>query len=166
MSQPRLSSSIPLDNESMSETRRSSNQILTVIVLMTLALAAVAAFLTASRETEEFAPSTPQGVVQLFLKAVIDGKNEDAASYFSTTSTCDATDIDRSWIPDTVRVNLTDTQVESNRAFIDVAVDMNQDQLFGDLYTEKHSFRLALENGKWKILGIPWPLYSCDEVTK
>jgi len=43
---------------------------------------------------------------------------------------------------------------------------MNQDQLFGDLYTEKHNFRLARESGNWKILGIPWPLYSCDEVTK
>ena len=21
-----------------------------------------------------------------------------------------------------------------------------------------------LENGEWKILGIPWPMYSCDEV--
>lgn len=150
----------------MSEARRTSNQVLLVIVVFTLVLAAVAAFLTSSRETKEYAPNTPQGVVQLFLQAVIDGKNEDAAAYFSQTSSCDATDIDRSWIPDTVRVNLTNTQIEADRAFIDVAVDINQDQLFGDLYTEKHNFRLARESGSWKILGIPWPLYSCDEATK
>ena len=150
----------------MGETRRTSNQVLTVILVLTLALAGVAAFLTSSRETKEYAPNTPQGVVQLFLQAVIDGKNEDAATYFSISSTCDATDIDRSWIPDTVRVSLTNTEIDADRAYIDVAVDMNQDQLFGDLYTEKHNFRLALESGNWKILGIPWPLYSCDEVTK
>jgi hypothetical protein len=150
----------------MSETRRASNQVLTVIVVLTLALAGLAAFLTSSRETKEYAPNTPQSVVQLFLQAVIDGKNEDAATYFSISSTCDATDIDRSWIPETVRVSLTSTEIDADRAYIDVAVDMNQDQLFGDLYTEKHNFRLVRESGNWKILGIPWPLYSCDEVTK
>ena len=155
-----------MDNEYMSDVRRGANQVLAFIVLFTLVLAAVAAFLTSSRETKDYALNTPEGVVQSFLKDVIDGKNEDAARYFSVTSTCDATDIDRSWIPDTVRVNLTNTQIEGDRAYIDVAVDMNQDQLFGDMYTEKHSFRLAREGGSWKILGIPWPLYSCDEVNK
>ena len=155
-----------MDNEYMSDVRRGANQVLAFIVLFTLVLAAVAAFLTSSRETKDYALNTPEGVVQSFLKDVIDGKNEDAARYFSVTSTCDATDIDRSWIPDTVRVNLTNTQIEGDRAYIDVAVDMNQDQLFGDMYTEKHSFRLAREGSYWKILGIPWPLYSCDEVNK
>ena len=155
-----------MDNEYMSDVRRGANQVLAFIVLFTLVLAAVAAFLTSSRETKDYALNTPEGVVQSFLNDVIDGKNEDAARYFSVTSTCDATDIDRSWIPDTVRVNLTNTQIEGDRAYIDVAVDMNQDQLFGDMYSEKHSFRLAREGGNWKILGIPWPLYSCDEVNK
>ena len=155
-----------MDNEYMSDVRRGANQVLAVIVLFTLVLAAVAAFLTSSRETQDYALNTPEGVVQSFLNDVIDGKNEDAARYFSVTSTCDATDIDRSWIPDTVRVNLTNTQIEGDRAYIDVAVDMNQDQLFGDMYSEKHNFRLVRESGVWKILGIPWPLYSCDEVNK
>ena len=150
----------------MSDVRSGANRVLAVIVIFTFALAAVAAILTSSKETRDYAPNTPEGVVQSFLENVIDGKNEDAARYFSMTSTCDATDIDRSWIPDTVRVNLTNTQIEGDRAYIDVAVDMNQDQLFGDMYSEKHSFRLAREGGAWKILGIPWPLYSCDEVNK
>jgi hypothetical protein len=150
----------------MSDVRRGANRVLAVIVVLTFSLAAVAAILTSSKEAKNYAPNTPEGVVQLFLKDVIEGKNEDAARYFSMTTTCDATDIDRSWIPDTVRVNLTNTQIEGDRAYIDVAVDMNQGQLFGDMYTEKHNFRLVRESGAWKILGIPWPLYSCDEVNK
>ena len=150
----------------MSDVRRGANRVLAVIVVLTFSLAAVAAILTSSKATKNYAPNTPEGVVQLFLKDVIEGKNEDAARYFSMTTTCDATDIDRSWIPDTVRVNLTNTQIEGDRAYIDVAVDMNQGQLFGDMYTEKHNFRLVRESGAWKILGIPWPLYSCDEVNK
>ena len=150
----------------MSDVRRGANRVLAVLVVLTFSLAAVAAILTSSKEAKNYAPNTPEGVVQLFLKNVIEGKNEDAARYFSMTTTCDATDIDRSWIPDTVRVNLTNTQIEGDRAYIDVAVDMNQGQLFGDMYTEKHNFRLVRESGAWKILGIPWPLYSCDEVNK
>lgn len=150
----------------MSDVRSGANRVLAVIVIFTFALAAVAAILTSSKETRDYAPNTPEGVVQSFLENVIDGKNEDAARYFSMTSTCDATDIDRSWIPDTVRVNLTNAKIEGDRAYIDVAVDMNQDQLFGDMYSEKHNFRLVRESGAWKILGIPWPLYSCDEVNK
>ncbi len=150
----------------MSDVRRGANRVLAVIVVLTFSLAAVPAILTSSKEANNYAPNTPEGVVQLFLKDVIEGKNEDAARYFSMTTTCDATDIDRSWIPDTVRVNLTNTQIEGDRAYIDVAVDMNQGQLFGDMYTEKHNFRLVRESGAWKILGIPWPLYSCDEVNK
>jgi hypothetical protein len=150
----------------MSDVRSGANRVLAVIVIFTFALAAVAAILTSSKEARDYAPNTPEGVVQSFLENVIDGKNEDAARYFSMTSTCDATDIDRSWIPDTVRVNLTNSQIEGERAYIDVAVDMNQDQLFGDMYSEKHNFRLVRESGAWKILGIPWPLYSCDEVNK
>ena len=150
----------------MSDVRRGANRVLAVIVVLTFSLAAVAAILTSSKEAKNYAPNTPEGVVQLFLKDVIEGKNEDAARYFSMTTTCDATDIDRSWIPDTVRVNLTNTQIEGDRAYIDVAVDINQGQLFGDMYTEKHNFRLVRESSAWKILGIPWPLYSCDEVNK
>jgi len=150
----------------MSDVRSGANRVLAVIVIFTFALAAIAAILTSSKEARDCAPNTPEGVVQSFLENVIDGKNEDAARYFSMTSTCDATDIDRSWIPDTVRVNLTNAQIEGDRAYIDVAVDMNQDQLFGDMYSEKHNFRLVRESGAWKILGIPWPLYSCDEVNK
>ena len=150
----------------MSDVRSGANRVLAVIVIFTFALAAIAAILTSSKEARDYTPNTPEGVVQSFLENVIDGKNEDAARYFSMTSTCDATDIDRSWIPDTVRVNLTNAQIEGDRAYIDVAVDMNQDQLFGDMYSEKHNFRLVRESGAWKILGIPWPLYSCDEVNK
>ena len=125
----------------MSDVRSGANRVLAVIVIFTFALAAIAAILTSSKEARDYAPNTPEGVVQSFLENVIDGKNEDAARYFSMTSTCDATDIDRSWIPDTVRVNLTNAQIEGDRAYIDVAVDMNQDQLFGDMYSEKHNFR-------------------------
>ena len=148
----------------MTTVRRGTNQVLAIIVVLTLGLAAVAAFLTSSQETTEYAPSTPEGVIQLYLRDVIDGKNEDATRYLSRNSLCDATDLDRSWMPENVRVNLQDSRIEGDRAFVDIAADISSGGPFDDYYTEKHTFRLTREDGTWRILGIPWPMYSCDEV--
>ena len=166
VSLPRTKSLSDDDNCGMTADRRGTNQILSAIVFLTIVLAAVAAFLTSTQDTKEYATSTPEGVVQLYLRAVIDGKHEEAVKYFSQSSTCDETDIDRSWMPENVRVNLSDSRIESDRAYIDVAVDISSGGPFDDYYTEKHTFRLSRENGIWKILGIPWPLYSCDELNK
>jgi hypothetical protein len=148
----------------MDSSKRSTNQVLAVIITLTLLLAAAAAVLSSTQESKEYASDTPTGVVQLYLKALIEGKNEDATKYFSQTTTCDATDLDRTWIPETMRVNLKSSTIEGEKAFLSVAVDISSGGPFDDYYTENHTYRLARESGVWKILGIPWPLYSCDEV--
>lgn len=151
------------DNSFMGRSNIGTQKILTVIILFTLALAAAAAVISTTQKSEEFSSTTPEGVVQLYLRAVIDGRYESAAQYFSTSSECDATDIDRTYIPDSVRVNLGSTEIEGERAFLDVAVEIYSDGPLDNGYTEKHSYRLAKESGNWRILGIPWPLYSCEE---
>ena len=149
-----------------SEQRASSQKVLSVIVIFTIALAAVAAFFSASKESKEYAISTPEGVVQRYLEAVLAGRNETAASYFATDSQCDATDIDRTWVSETVRVNLANVDLEGDKAFVEVVIDLSSGGPFDDYYTEKHNFRMSRESGGWKIMGIPWPLYSCEEPGK
>ena len=150
----------------MNSATQNSNQILVKVLVVTLVLAAVAAYLTASQETKEYNPSSPEGIVQMYLRDVIAGKNEGAVQYLARGSSCDATDLDRSWMPENVRVSLRETRMEGNRAFVDVAVDIASGGPFDDYYTENHTYRLTRENSAWRILGIPWPMYSCDEVTK
>jgi hypothetical protein len=67
-------------------------------------------------------------------------------------------------MPESVRVNLKDSSIEGDKAFISVDVDLSSGGPFDDYYSETHNFRLERENGVWKILGIPWPMYSCEEV--
>ena len=67
-------------------------------------------------------------------------------------------------MPENVRINLRDTRIETERAFVDITADISSGGPFDDYYTENHTYRLAREDGVWKILGIPWPMYSCDEV--
>ena len=75
--------------------RASSNRILLIIAGLSLILVALSAVLAANRDEVELSPTKPEGVVQLYLKAIIEGKNDQAASYFASKSECDASDIDR-----------------------------------------------------------------------
>lgn len=146
--------------------RANSQKVLSIIVIFTILLAAAAAFLSASKDPKEYALSTPAGVIQRYLEAVLAGKNETAADYFVVDSQCDASDIDRSYISETIRVNLANTELEGDKAYVEVVIDLSSGGPFDDYYTEKHNFRLIRESGNWKILGIPWPLYSCEELNK
>jgi len=120
---------------------RSANRFLLIILFVTVGLLAVAAFLTSNRDSKSYSANSPEGVIQLYLNAVIDGKHDKAATYFSKDSTCSATDIDR--------------------AYVKVEVEFTNGGPFENGYSEKQTYRLAQEAGVWKILGIPWPLYDC-----
>ena len=140
---------------------RSANRFLLIILFVTVGLLAVAAFLTSNRDSKSYSANSPEGVIQLYLNAVIDGKLDKAATYFSKDSTCSATDIDRAYVSDNFRVNLSGTEVTANRAYVKIEVEFTNGGPFENGYSEKQTYRLAQEAGVWKILGIPWPLYDC-----
>lgn len=150
----------------MSTQRFSSQKILSAIIVFTILLAAAAALLSASKPKVQYSVNSPEGVVQRYLEAVIDGRNERAAEFFASNSSCGAADIDRSWIPESLRINLAESDIEGNQAFIELAIDISSGGPFDDYYTETHNFRLIRESEGWRILGIPWPLYNCEELGK
>ncbi len=146
--------------------RATSNRILAVIVIAALVLSAVSALVSSLREDVKFSANTPEGVVQLYLTAIIAGKNDQAASYFSSDSTCNASDIDRAYVSDTLRVNLVSTSIDGNSAYVKIDANTGASGPFDDGYTESHTYRLTQESGKWLIEGIPWPLWDCGTVNK
>lgn len=146
--------------------RATSNRILAVIVIAALVLSAVSALVSSLREDVKFSANTPEGVVQLYLTAIIAGKNDQAASYFSSDSTCNASDIDRAYVSDTLRVNLVSTSIDGNSAYVKIDANTGASGPFDDGYTESHTYRLTQESGKWLIEGIPWPLWDCGNVNK
>ena len=146
--------------------RATSNRILAVIVIAALVLSAVSALVSSLREDVKFSANTPEGVVQLYLTAIIAGKNDQAASYFSSDSTCNASDIDRAYVSDTLRVNLVSTSIDGNSAYVKIDANTGASGPFDDGYTESHTYRLTQESGKWLIEGIPWPIWDCGTVNK
>jgi hypothetical protein len=146
--------------------RATSNRILAVIVIAALVLSAVAALVSSFREEVKYSTSSPEGVVQMYLTAIIEGKNDQAASYFVTDSECDASDIDRAYVSETLRVNLVSTSIDGNSAYVKIDANSGASGPFDDGYTESHTYRLSKESGRWLIEGIPWPLWDCGTVNK
>lgn len=141
-----------------------SNRILIGIGLVAIILVVVASFLTRNRSEENFTPGTPESMVQSYLKAAIDGRNDLAISYLSTTSRCTADDLDRTYISDSMRISLISSEIQGDSAFVKITSEYSDNGPFGSGYSEEHSYRLARESGQWRILGIPWPLYDCGVV--
>lgn len=146
--------------------RATSNRILAIVVIASLLLIALSSILTVTRDEKSFSSSTPEGVIQLYLKALIDGKNDQAASYFISNSECDAADIDRAYVSETLRVNLVTSSIEGDSAYVKIDANTGASGPFDDGYTESHTYRLSREGGNWRIEGIPWPLWDCGTVTK
>lgn len=150
----------------MNNSGSSPNKILAALLALTVFLAGIAAVLSTTREGKEFDSNRPEGVIQKYLSAVVEGRNEEAVDFLAADTSCDANDLDRNWVPETVRINLVSTQIDGEKAFVKVAVDISSGGPFDDYYTEDHNFRLVRESAGWRILGIPWPLYSCGDINK
>ena len=144
--------------------RATSNRILALIIIGALLLTAVSALISALREDVKLSAKTPEGVVQLYLTAIIQGKNDQAATYFASDSSCDASDIDRAYVSESLRVNLISATIESGSAYVKIDANTGASGPFDDGYTESHTYRLRQESGRWLIQGIPWPLWDCGTV--
>jgi hypothetical protein len=131
-----------------------------VIGLIIIAVAIVTA-LSSTKSAVVMDRATPAGSVQAYLKAVLVGKNAEAAKLLSTDSACTVTDIDRAYVVDTARVVLVDSTTQGATAEVRVRVEIPSGSPLGDIMTENHTFRLVNSDGMWLITGIPWPLYDC-----
>lgn len=158
------------DNEKVNDSSMNSqgraNSVLALIVAVALLLVSVSLFLNSNRDETSLSPSTPEGVVQLYLKAIIEGKHDVAASYFVSTSNCEASDIDRAYISDTLRVNLVSSEISGNSAYVKIDANESSGDIFDSGYTQSHTYRLMRESGNWRLEGIPWPLWDCESVNK
>jgi hypothetical protein len=139
----------------------SPNRILTIIVGLFTTIAIVVALVLSSQTEKELSSSSPEGTVQLFLKAVFDERNDIAAQYLSSDSKCQEEDFDRAYIPESRRVRLIDSEISSGVARVKVGVEISSDGPFNSPFSERHKYRLQKNEEKWKIEGIPWPLYDC-----
>jgi hypothetical protein len=132
------------------------------LLIAGVSIVAIILAISSSNSVKIMQKGTPEAAVQQYLQKVNEGRNEEAASYFSKTSKCIVDDIDRAYIDNNTQVTLDKSVITStDSAIVYVSIQRSNGLLLTDTYTEPQTFRLNRENGLWKIAGIPWPLYDC-----
>lgn len=150
----------------MRKVNRNANFYLGVLLAVIFAIALIFA-ISSQNSVKVLNNGTPEATIQKFLQALNDGRNVEAAALFSGVSSCSVEDIDRAYIDKNAEVSLDKTILtDANNAIVYVSIQRNDAPLLSDPFTEPQDFRLVKEAGKWKIAGIPWPLYDCGVMTK
>lgn len=98
-----------------------------VLGLVTIAVLA----LTVGRNVEQFDLDSPEGVAQAYMKAAFDGDFDEAASYFAIDSECDATDLDRAFLQEDVRVSLVDVTTSADKGTVRINAEIADGSPFG-----------------------------------
>lgn len=133
-----------------------------VVILGLLGVVTIAVLsLTVGRSVKTYDPGSVEGVTQNYLQAVFDGKFDEAATYLATDSECDASDLDRAFIQQDIRISFAEVSTDGDRSMIRITAEIPNGRAFGGYFEEQHSLRLVLQGGEWRLTGIPWPLYDC-----
>lgn len=145
----------------MKKVNKGPNFYLALLIAIVSVVAVILA-ISSSNSVKIMEKGTPEAAIQQYLQSVNEGRNEEAASYFSKTNKCTVDDIDRAYIDNNAQITLDKSVITStNSAIVYVSIQRNNGPLLADSYTEPQTFRLNRENSLWKIAGIPWPLYDC-----
>lgn len=131
---------------------------ITIVVLVAVAVAFT--FVRSPR----LDPATPEGVVQSYLEAVVEGRRADARSYLSERlqRDCDP-GFPRHVAQEAYRIEWIDTVVDGPEARVEVLVAEQDLGIFDSYYDFYTSFTLRSVGDAWRITDQEWPWYSCSE---
>ena len=125
-------------------------------------LVAVAVAFTFIR-SPQLDPATPEGVVQRYLQAVIEGRRAEARSYLSDRlqRECDSR-FPRHLSHDAYRIEWMETVVDGSGAEVEVLVAEHRG-IFDSYHEFDAFFSLQLSGAEWRITDQEWPWYGCSE---
>lgn len=151
----------------MDAPARKPDRTLIVILGVIAALVIVALVVVFTRgEPESLDESTPEGVVQRYSAAVIEGDEAAAEEYLVPELTDPCERIETAPV-DGMRVTLVSTTEREESADVKVLIVTSYEGgLFGSSdYEEEGVFDLVAADGGWLIESAPWPLTICNPVT-
>lgn len=148
--------------------RTRANVVLVVAVVAIVLLAVVAAVVSAGRDDAQADLATPEGTVQAYLEAVLDGDTEAAAALLVSPGSCDEADLQATDVVDSARVVLLETEVDEADGGATATVVVEVTELYDEGpfgsggYGHTERLRLEEQDGGWRLSGVPWPLYDCS----
>jgi len=136
-----------------------------VIILVVLGVLVVIALVVVFTrgEPEQLDEASPEGVVQRYSAAVVDGDEAAAIEYLVPELAEDCVRMP-SGEPAGIRVTLVDTTERDDTADVEVRIVTTYGEgPFGSSeYEERGVFDLVRVDGDWRIESAPWPLTICD----
>jgi hypothetical protein len=144
-------------------TQRS--RVLMIVLISGIALVVIVALIAVFTRggPVQYAADTPEGVVQRYSQAVVEGDYDAAESYLTPelVENCRRPQNDLA----DVRVTLLNTLERDTTATVEVGIAASYGGgLFGSsTYEYEASFSLRMVDGDWLIEGTPWELAVCEE---
>jgi hypothetical protein len=135
------------------------NLIILLSVITVLVIVSLVVVFTRG-EAELLDESTPEGVVQRYSIAVLDGDNDTAVEHlsFRTQEQCGTV---QNTLSDDLRVTLISTDLRDDSADVRVQISRHEGGAFGSEYSYEEDFRLVRDGGDWLIETVPWELTIC-----
>lgn len=149
----------------MGTARKSTNLYLGIVISTLLVIALIAAVAT-NNSTKTLSAGTPERVVQEFLEAINDGRNDLAVKLLASDSSCTIQDIDRAWRSPSGQIALLESKITGDTAVVRISLQRDPDAMMDISSDEEFMYRLIKELKQWRITGIPWPLYDCGGTKK
>lgn len=147
-------------------SKRGPNQVIAVLVALVAIISVAVVVISLNRPVTDFDKSSPEGVVQSYLRAVLENDYDEAENYLETNTKCETSDLDRAYRANNIRVDLIETEITAEIARVKIQIEYPSGALLNNYYTEEQVFRLVTESAQWKITGIPWPLYDCGSSSR
>jgi hypothetical protein len=135
------------------------NLIILLAVIAILVIVSLVVVFTRG-EPELLDESTPEGVVQRYAMAVVDGDDDQAADYLSDSARDQCGTVEGT-LSDDLRVTLVSTDQREDSADVRVQISRNTGGAFGSEYSYEEDFRLVQEGDNWLIETVPWELAVC-----
>ena len=139
--------------------RNRPNLILAVVAGLVVLLAVVAWFVAAKREPPRLDPTTPEGTVQTYILALVDGDDEAAVVHLDPDLGCKAP-LPGTYLMRPVSLTLVSSRTTGQDAVVVFDVTEYGDSPF-DSWSHRESFELTRSGSDWLISGNPWPIYGC-----
>ncbi|MEE8457497.1 MAG: hypothetical protein V3S28_05565 [Acidimicrobiia bacterium] len=144
-----------------------SNSVLVVIGVVVAVLVVVAVVL-AVQPPKTFDTDTPEGAVQRYYEAVLDG-DDDLASTYMTEDLNESCGREFRYFDkgEDARIVIVASRIEDDRAELDVTIEVSYgDGPFGGgSYDQDETVRLERHGDRWLISEPTWPMdrYGCGE---
>lgn len=136
------------------------NIVLAVVTAAIVALALTAAILSLRQPASAGDPSTPQGVVQSYAKAVVEQNYATAVALLDPSLQCTRGHFLTSYVPGNTALMLLETTDTTDPASVTVEISSYGDALAGST-SHQEVFELRPFEETWRITGAPWPVYDC-----